>query len=52
MPYRVVPPVVAELELEGFAAKGLPQQLVAHADTKDGLLAQQLLHLLNCVWHC
>lgn len=36
----MVTAMVAKLELEGLAAKGLPQQLMAHADAKDGLLAQ------------
>ena len=32
--------MVAKLELEGLAAKSLPQQLMAHADSKNGLLTQ------------
>lgn len=43
--------MVPKLELESLPAKSLPQKLVAHADAKDGLLAQQLLHLLHCIWH-
>ena len=45
----VVAAVVAELELEGLAAKGLPQHLVAHADPKHRLLAQNLLGVVHSV---
>ena len=44
--------MVAKLELEGFAAKGLAQKLVSHANAKNGLLSKQLLHALHSVWHC
>jgi hypothetical protein len=39
--------VVPKLELEGLPAKGLPQYLVAHADAKHRLLAQDGLGVLN-----
>mmetsp|Transcript_28396 Transcript_28396/g.62411 ORF Transcript_28396/g.62411 Transcript_28396/m.62411 type:complete len:214 (-) Transcript_28396:1040-1681(-) len=45
----VVAAVVSELELEGLAAKGLPQDLVAHADAKHRLLAQDLLGVVDGV---
>ncbi len=48
----MVAAVVTKLELERLATKGLSQQLVAHADAKHGLLPQQLLHSLYCIWHC
>ena len=47
----MVPAVVPELELEGGAADGLPQDLVAHADAEHGLLPQQRLHVLHDLWH-
>ena len=52
MPDGVVPAMVPKLELEGGAPKGLPQQLVSHADAKHGLLAQQLLHIVHSIGHC
>lgn len=45
----MVATVVPKLELEGLAAKGLAQDLVAHADAKHGLLAQNLLCVLHGV---
>ncbi len=47
----MVAPMVTKLELEGLATEGLTQQLVTHAYAKHGLLAQQLLHSLYCIWH-
>ena len=41
--------MVSELELEGLAAKGLPQDLVPHADAEHRLLAQDLLRVLHGV---
>ena len=52
MPDGVVPAMVPKFELEGGPPKGLPQQLVPHADAKHGLLAQQLLHVVHSVGHC
>lgn len=43
----VVAAVVPELELERLPAKGLAQHLVAHADAKHGLLAQDGLGVLH-----
>ena len=48
----VVAAVVPKLELEGGAPKGLPQQLVAHADAKHRLLPNDLPHILHRIWHC
>ena len=45
----VVAAVVPELELESLAAERLAQQLVAHADAEDRLLADHLAHVLHCV---
>ncbi len=45
----VVAAVVAEFELEGAASDSLAQDLVAHADAKDGLLAQQALGCIHCI---
>ena len=44
--------MVPELELEGGASQGLPQDLVAHADAEERLLAQQQLHVLHNLRHC
>ena len=52
VPNRVIAAMVAKLELECFAAKGLAQELVSHANAKNGLLSKQLLHTLNSIWHC
>eukprot|EP00958_Prasinococcus_capsulatus_P028290 scaffold6562_cov342-Prasinococcus_capsulatus_cf.AAC.2 len=43
---RVVPAVVAKLQLEGAGPQGLAEHLVTHADSKHGALAKQLLHIL------
>mmetsp|Transcript_22878 Transcript_22878/g.63221 ORF Transcript_22878/g.63221 Transcript_22878/m.63221 type:complete len:223 (+) Transcript_22878:973-1641(+) len=48
-PDGVVAAMVAELELEGRAAKGLPQDLVPHADAKHRLLSQNLLGVLHSI---
>lgn len=45
----MVSTVVTVLELEGLPSKGLPHDLVPHADTESGLLAQQLPGVLNSV---
>lgn len=45
----VVAAVVAKFKLERFAAKGLPQNLVPHADAKDGFFAQDLLGIFNSI---
>jgi hypothetical protein len=46
---RVVASVVPEGQLEGRATKSLAEDLVAHADSEDGLLAQEGLGILNGV---
>lgn len=51
VPQGVVAAVVAKGQLEGGAAKGLAQHLVAHADAKHRLLAQDLLCDVNSVRH-
>ena len=43
--------MVPKLELEGGAPKGLPQQLVAHADAEHRLLAKDRPHILHCIWN-
>lgn len=45
----VVTTVVTKLELEGLPAKRLTQHLVAHANAKDGLLAQDDLGVFHSV---
>jgi hypothetical protein len=60
VPDGVVATVVPKLEFEGLPSKGLTQDLVAHADAKHWLLAQDGLGILNsiggsrrvtlCVW--
>ena len=52
MPHRMVAAVVAKLELECFAAKGLAQELVSHANAKHGLLTKQLPNSLDSIRHC
>ena len=47
----VVAAVVAKFELEGAASAGLAQDLVAHTDAKDGLLAKQGLGGVHCIGH-
>eukprot|EP00215_Chloropicon_roscoffensis_P010315 CAMPEP_0196642264 /NCGR_PEP_ID=MMETSP1085-20130531/4497_1 /TAXON_ID=41879 ORGANISM="Pycnococcus sp, Strain CCMP1998" /NCGR_SAMPLE_ID=MMETSP1085 /ASSEMBLY_ACC=CAM_ASM_000807 /LENGTH=549 /DNA_ID=CAMNT_0041971601 /DNA_START=92 /DNA_END=1743 /DNA_ORIENTATION=+ len=46
---RVVPAVVAELELEGRPAKGLAQDLVPHADPKARQLSDDVLRIVHGV---
>ena len=52
VPHRVVATMVSKLEFECFAAKGLAQQLVPHANAKHGLLSKQLLYALYGIGHC
>lgn len=41
--------MMTKLELECLATKGLTQDLVAHADAKHWLLAQNGLGVVNCI---
>src|SRR6185436_19114439 len=47
--HRMVRPTVAELELEGLAAAGEPEDLVAEADAKDGPRFDELAGRLDRV---
>src|ERR1700733_7643943 len=44
---RMVPAMVAKLQLVGFAAERDSEDLMSQADSKDGFLPLQLFHILN-----
>src|SRR4051812_30397692 len=44
--YRLIPAPMAELELEGFSAEGVAQQLMAETDGKNRLMRREKAHLL------
>ena len=48
----VIATMVAKFELERAAPAGLAQDLVAHADAKDGLLPQEALRGVHSIWQC
>jgi hypothetical protein len=48
----MVAAMMPKLELEGFAPKGLAQNLMPHADAKHGLLAQDGLGIFDCIGSC